>query len=301
MSGITGIEVGAPFAPYLSTVSPMAAFQLSSLVTSSFTKWPDEPSLSAIALPRSSAIDRGADHDLIGAQMDAKEGVDECQEHPREDRDQQAEEPRIGDVGAPDAEEGAHQHVALEADVHDSAPLREHAADRGERQRRRVTERRSQQRRPDDDVVQVAGARARRGRAEQDPHDAGDDCPPTDAPGAASGRSDPGRDGDDADEDRPQHRPRRERRERKPERQQAQTNSGDADPLRLREPGAARAITPATSVSARTAPVASPARDRARGRPPPRTGGRAPGSSESGWMQARAGRHSGRGCASRCR
>src|ERR1700682_5978454 len=43
-------------APYLSTVSVMTAFQLSSDVTSSFTKWPAEPSLSATALPRSAAM-----------------------------------------------------------------------------------------------------------------------------------------------------------------------------------------------------------------------------------------------------
>ncbi len=43
-------------APNLSTVSRIAAFQLSSLVTSSFRKWPAEPSLSATALPRSAAM-----------------------------------------------------------------------------------------------------------------------------------------------------------------------------------------------------------------------------------------------------
>ena len=67
--------------------------------------------------------------------------------------DDQAEQPRAGDVGAADAEEGAHQHHALEADVDDAAALGHDAAERGEQQRRRVAQHRGEQRRPGDDVA----------------------------------------------------------------------------------------------------------------------------------------------------
>ena len=43
----------------------------------------------------------------------------------------------VGLVRAPGAEERAHEHHALEADVHDTAPLGEHPAERGEEKRRR--------------------------------------------------------------------------------------------------------------------------------------------------------------------
>ena len=69
--------------------------------------------------------------------------------------DQQAEHPRAGHLGAPDAPERAHQHHALEPDVDDAAALGEQPAERGEQQRRRVAEHRGQQRRPDDDALEV--------------------------------------------------------------------------------------------------------------------------------------------------
>ena len=47
---------------------------------------------------------------------------------------------------------------SLEPDVHHAASLGEHAADRGERQRRRVAERRGEERRPDDDTCRVSSA-----------------------------------------------------------------------------------------------------------------------------------------------
>ena len=76
--------------------------------------------------------------------------------------DDQAEEPRAGDVRAPGAEERAHQHHALERDVDDARALGEEAAERAEGQRRGVAQRRGQQRAPDDDLLEVADARLRR-------------------------------------------------------------------------------------------------------------------------------------------
>jgi hypothetical protein len=75
-------------------------------------------------------------------------------------------------VRAPYPEEGAHQHHAFEADVHDAAPLREHAPDgredewRGERQPER------DQRRPGDDLFQVGRARLNGEFARGDRHQA---------------------------------------------------------------------------------------------------------------------------------
>ena len=64
------------------------------------------------------------------------------------------------------AEERAHQHHPLEADVHDAGALREHAAERGEDERRRVAEHRGEERRPDDDGLELPDARAGREVAE---------------------------------------------------------------------------------------------------------------------------------------
>ena len=74
-------------------------------------------------------------------------------------------------VGAVDAEEGAHQHHPLEADVHDAAALGEHAADAGEDERRREDEHRRDQVGAEDDV-QVLGAGLDREDAEADPGEA---------------------------------------------------------------------------------------------------------------------------------
>ena len=76
-------------------------------------------------------------------------------------------------VRAEHGEERAHQHHPLEADVHDAAALGEHAADRGERERRRADERRGEQRAPDDDLLEVVRARARGDDAEEDPDEPG--------------------------------------------------------------------------------------------------------------------------------
>ena len=91
-------------------------------------------------------------------------------------------DPAAGHVGAPDAEERAHEHHALEADVHDARALRRHAAERRERQRRRVAQRGGQQRRPDDDALEVRHARVDRAVGARHADDAGHDGAPADAP-----------------------------------------------------------------------------------------------------------------------
>ena len=73
--------------------------------------------------------------DLVRAQVDREERVDERERASCAHRDDEPEHPRVRLVGAHDPEEGAHEHHPLEPDVHDAAPLREDAAERGERQR----------------------------------------------------------------------------------------------------------------------------------------------------------------------
>ena len=73
-----------------------------------------------------------------------KNGVHEREQAARHHGDQRARRTTIPSLSAPqNPEEGAHQHHALEADVHDAAPLREDAAERREDQRRRERERRA--------------------------------------------------------------------------------------------------------------------------------------------------------------
>ncbi len=73
--------------------------------------------------------------------MDAEVRVYERKQAAGDDPDQEAELPGACDVGPPEPEERAHQHVPLETDVHDAASLGEHPADRGERQRRGIPQR----------------------------------------------------------------------------------------------------------------------------------------------------------------
>ena len=153
-------------------------------------------------------------------------------------RDQEAEVPVAGLVGAPDAEEGARQHHPLEADVHDAAPLGEHAAERRERERRGVAQRRGDQRRPDDDVREVGAARARCEEPERDPEDPARDGAPAHPPLAARGGPDPGRDGEDPERDRPEDGERRlEGRQRQPEGERAEQDAEDSHGTRLAEAG----------------------------------------------------------------
>ena len=76
----------------------------------------------------------------------------------RDHRDKKTERPGIESVGAPEAEEGAHQHHPLEADVDDPAPLREKPAHRCERERGRIAEGRAEEHRPGEDEVEVPDA-----------------------------------------------------------------------------------------------------------------------------------------------
>ena len=107
-------------------------------------------------IPESEEVDREPADDLVGAQVNGEEGVDERECSSGHRRTQEPERPRVQLVGAEDAEERAREHHSLQADVHDAAPLGEEAAHRGERERRRVPEHRGRQRRPDDHLVEVA-------------------------------------------------------------------------------------------------------------------------------------------------
>ena len=86
-------------------------------------------------------VDRGARDHLVGAQVDREHGVDEAEEARRPPSRRAGRRPRAGLLGHDDAPEAAHQHHALEADVDDAGALREEAAERAERERRRVLER----------------------------------------------------------------------------------------------------------------------------------------------------------------
>ena len=136
--------------------------------------------------PEREEVDRGAADDLVGAQVDREERVDERERSARERRAEEAERPRVELVGAEDPEERAREHHPLEADVHDAAALGEDAAHRGEGERRRVAEHRRRQRRPDDHLVEVALARAGGEVAEADPEHADRDRAPAEPARAAA-------------------------------------------------------------------------------------------------------------------
>ena len=97
-------------------------------------------------------VDREAADDLVGAQVDGEDGVDEREQAAEEHRHEQADDPRAAPDRAPDAEEGAHEHHPLEPDVHDAGALGEDPADRGERERRGEAKRRGEHARGEDAV-----------------------------------------------------------------------------------------------------------------------------------------------------
>ena len=173
-------------------------------------------------IPRCEEVDREPADDLVGAQVNGEEGVDERECSSGHRRTQEPERPRVQLVGAEDAEERAREHHSLQADVHDAAPLREEASHRGEGERGRVPEHGGRQRRPDDHLVEVADARPRREVTERDPEHADHDRPPAEPPHAAAESADPEGDCDHADQDRNDRVADRERWQRDPER-------GDAD------------------------------------------------------------------------
>ena len=181
--------------------------------------------------------------------------------------------PRSRPDRAPDPEERAGQQHPLERDVDHAAPLAVEAADRGERQRRRVAERRGEQRAPDDDGVEVRSRRARREYAEADPEQPRGDRAATDTASIARPGPDARRDGEDAERDRQRGRARCERRQRQPERERAERDAGDADRARV-----AQRMPPTRAVSA-VMPRFLRAQPDARPRPGSgrRRGSRAPG------------------------
>ena len=170
--------------------------------------------------------------DLVGAQVDREERVDERQQPAGDHRREQPDDPGAALVGAVDAEERAHQHHPLEADVHDAAALGEHAADAGEDERRREDEHRGDQRRGRP-LFRLLGARLRREDAEADPGDARRRPRPSRA-GArrASTAQIAAGDREQADEDRPDDRARLDRREREEAGEHAEQEPTIADVAR---------------------------------------------------------------------
>ena len=180
-------------------------------------------------------VDRHPAHDLVRPQMDRPVGVEEPEEATGEHRDENADDPAATLVGAVDAPEGAHQHHPLEPDVHDSAPLRDHAAERAERERRREHEHlRDQVGREDD--LEVARARSGRQVAEREADHARRDRTPAGAARAARDRPQAGGDREDPEQDRHGRRARRERRDRAQEGDETEDAPGDGDRLRPQRP-----------------------------------------------------------------
>ena len=176
-----------------------------------------------------------ADH-LIGAQLDREEGVHEGQRAARDHAHEQAEEPRVEEVGAEDPEERPRQHHALEADVHDPAALGDDAAQRAEDQRCGIAQRGGDERRPGDDVLEVAHARLRRGHGAPGAHDAGHDRAPAQLALAAPDRPAAGHHGEQADDDRRRRRAHQRRRQRDEPRDDAQRDAGPAGVARIGRP-----------------------------------------------------------------
>ena len=118
-------------------------------------------------MPERQEVDPRAADDLVGAQVDREEPrAASASSPPAIIATTMPQHPGAQQVGAVDAQEAAHQHHALEADVDHAAALGDDAAERREQQRRRVTERRRHQRRPGEHGLEGRGRRVRRcGRA----------------------------------------------------------------------------------------------------------------------------------------
>src|SRR5689334_9611023 len=157
--------------------------------------------------------------------MNRNESVDQRGDAARDDGTKEAERPVAELVRPEHREEGAREHHALEADVHDPAPLREHAADRRERQRCREGEHRGEERRPRSDVIEVGGARPRREHTERYAEDAGRDRKPARPLDPPRQRPDTGGDGGNARESGPPWRPGGDRRQREQEGETAEERS----------------------------------------------------------------------------
>ena len=86
------------------------------------------------------------DHHLVGAEGDDQHDEDEGEDHRRGDAAENAEPGRAGEDRADDREEGADQHLALEADIEDAGLGGERAAERDEQDRRGGADGRDDQR-----------------------------------------------------------------------------------------------------------------------------------------------------------
>ena len=180
-------------------------------------------------------VDRRAADDLVGAEGDREERVEQA--HQRRRRAMPIASPSghaPGHVGAPDGEERAREHHPLEADVHDARALGEQPAERGEDERSRVAEHRREQRAPDDDRFEVVDARAGREVADREPEHAGCDRVAADAALAADPRADADREREEADHDRSDRAPNLDRRQRDERGEDADDDPGPGDALASR-------------------------------------------------------------------
>ena len=150
--------------------------------------------------------------------------------------DEEAADPAVGLVRAPGAEERAHEHHALEPDVHDTAPLGEHPAERGEEKRRRQDQRQRDEGRPRDDVREVPSTRAGDGDAAEHPDQAARDREPAGPARPLVHRPGAGRDPEASDDERHGDRTGRDRRQRDPQRDDAQSDSRSRDVPRGHQP-----------------------------------------------------------------
>ena len=141
--------------------------------------------------PDREEVDRGPSDDLVGAQVDGEERVQQPEQPAGGHADEDARDPVAGLVGTPDAPEGAHEHHPLEADVHDPAPLREDAAERPVDERRREDEHRGDERRPREDDLEVVDTRPTRKIGAPQPQEADDDRAPARAHRPGTRRVDP--------------------------------------------------------------------------------------------------------------
>jgi hypothetical protein len=159
-------------------------------------------------------VDAGAAHDLVGAQLDGDEGVDQPEERAGRGADHQAAHPRAGQVRAVDAEEGADQHHALEPDVDDPAALGQDSAHRGEDEGGGEAEHPGRQRRPHEHLVEVvlAGLHGDHGLDGSEHRDA--DGNPPESPLALARGVDPGRHARRGEQERHHRRPDHDRRQR---------------------------------------------------------------------------------------
>ena len=114
---------------------------------------PEEPISDRYAndvTPEREDVDRGAGDDLVRAEVDREERVDQRRQAARRHRREQADRPRQRLRRDPEAPEAAHQHHALDGDVDDAGALGHDAAEAAEHERGREPQRRGEQAGRDD-------------------------------------------------------------------------------------------------------------------------------------------------------